>query len=282
MDWRNLGQRVAVGLIFIPLILSAIWFGKHFFLLFIEVIVGVGLIEFYDLAKYKNARPQRWLGVLAGIAVPALIYAGYSDQLWLLFSGLTVAVVTIELFSKPESGGSPLLNVSVTLFGVAYVAGLLSFLVLIRELPQVIGGEYVQAGTWVIMIFVVIWICDTAAYFVGLHFGKHKLFPRVSPKKTIEGAVGGFVFAMLSAVVCQQTFVKGLRLQDALVIGVIIGIAGQLSDLVESLFKRDAGIKDSSKLIPGHGGILDRFDSEMLVAPLVYVYLLAVNVSSNG
>lgn len=277
MDWRNLGQRVAVGLIFIPLILSAIWFGKHFFLLFIEVIVGIGLIEFYDLAKYKNARPQRWLGVLAGIAVPALIYAGYSDHLWLLLSALTVAVVIIELFSKPESGGSPLLNVSVTLFGVAYVAGLLSFLMLIRELPHVIGGEYVQAGTWVIMIFAVIWICDTAAYFVGLYFGKHKLFPRVSPKKTIEGAVGGFMFAILSAVVCQQTFVKGLSLQDALVIGVIIGIAGQLSDLVESLFKRDAGIKDSSKLIPGHGGILDRFDSEMLVAPLVYFYLLAIN-----
>lgn len=282
MDWRNLGQRVAVGLIFIPLILSAIWFGKHFFLLFIEIIVGLGLIEFYDLAKYKNARPQRWLGVLAGIAIPALIYADYSDQLWLLLSGLTVAVVTIELFSKPETGGSPLLNVSVTLFGVAYVAGLLSFLVLLRELPHVIGGEYVQAGTWVIMIFAVIWICDTAAYFVGLYFGKHKLFPRVSPKKTIEGAVGGFVFALLAAVVCQQTFVKGLRLQDALVIGVIIGIAGQLSDLVESLFKRDAGIKDSSKLIPGHGGILDRFDSEMLVAPLVYVYLLGMNISSNG
>lgn len=279
MDWRNLGQRVAVGLIFIPLILSAIWFGKHFFLLFIEIIVGLGLIEFYDLAKHKNARPRRGPGVLAGIAAPALIYAGYSDKLWLLLGGLTVAVVTIELFSKPESGGSPLLNVSVTLFGVAYVAGLLSFLVLIRELPHVIGGEYVQAGTWVIMIFVVIWICDTAAYFVGLYFGKHKLFPRVSPKKTMEGAVGGFVFAILSAVVCQQTFVKGLSLQDALIIGVIIGSAGQLSDLVESLFKRDAGIKDSSKLIPGHGGILDRFDSEMLVAPLVYVYLLAVNVS---
>lgn len=282
MDWRNLGQRVAVGLIFIPVILSAIWFGRHFFLLFVEIIVALGLIEFYDLAKYKNTRPQRWLGVLAGIAAPALIYAGHSDKLWLLLGGLTVAVVTIELFSKPESGGSPLLNVSVTLFGVAYVAGLLSFLVLIRELPHVMGGEYAQAGTWVIMIFVIIWICDTAAYFVGLYFGKHKLFPRVSPKKTMEGAVGGFVFAVLSAVVCQQTFVKGLGLQDALVIGVIIGSAGQLSDLVESLFKRDAGIKDSSKLIPGHGGILDRFDSEMLVAPLVYVYLLAVNVSSNG
>jgi len=276
VDWRNLGQRVLVGMIFIPLILWAIWTGRQVFLLFMTVVVGLGLHEFYDLAIYKQTRPQRWLGILAGVALPVAIYAGFGDMLWLWFIAMLVALLIVELFSKPTAENSPLLNLATTILGIAYVAGLLSFLVAIRELPHLTGGSYTAAGTWVIMIFAVIWICDTAAYFVGLYLGKRKLFPRVSPKKTVAGAVSGFVFAILSALACQQTFVQELTVRDAVVIGVIVGSFGQMSDLVESLFKRDAGIKDSSNLIPGHGGVLDRFDSEMLVAPLVYFYLLAV------
>lgn len=277
MDWRNFGQRVAVGIIFIPLIVSAIWVGRQFFLMFIAVVVGLGLYEFYDLARHKQARPQRWLGIAGGMALPVAIYFGYGDMLWLWFMAVLVALLIVELFTKPAGEGGPLVNLAATVFGMAYVAGLLSFLVAIRELPRLTGSNYSAAGTWVIMLFAVIWICDTAAYFVGMYFGKRKLFARVSPKKTVAGAVGGFVFAILSALACQQTFVQELTVPDAVAIGVIIGVFGQMSDLVESLFKRDAGVKDSSKLIPGHGGILDRFDSEMLVAPLVYFYLLAIN-----
>ncbi|MDZ7269319.1 MAG: phosphatidate cytidylyltransferase [candidate division KSB1 bacterium] len=277
MDWHNLGQRVVVGLICIPLIVSAIWVGRQFFLLFIALVVGLGLYEFYDLARHKQARPQRWLGMAGGVALPVAIYFGYGDLLWLWFTAVVVALLVVELFSRPTGESGPLHNLAITVFGMVYVAGLLSFLVAIRELPRLTGSDYHAAGTWVIMIFAVIWICDTAAYFVGLYFGKRKLFARVSPKKTVAGAVGGFVFAILSALACQRTFVKELTVPDAVVIGVIIGVFGQMSDLVESLFKRDAGLKDSSNLIPGHGGILDRFDSEMLVAPLVYFYLLARN-----
>jgi phosphatidate cytidylyltransferase len=124
------------------------------------------------------------------------------------------------------------------------------------------------------MLLVTIWVCDTAAYFTGVVFGRHKLFERVSPKKTWEGAIGGLIFAILMAVASHYWFVRDLRLIDSMVIGFMIGTIGQLSDLAESLFKRDAGVKDSSGLIPGHGGVLDRFDSEMLVAPQVYLYLL--------
>ncbi|NUO79902.1 phosphatidate cytidylyltransferase [candidate division KSB1 bacterium] len=278
MDWRNLGQRVMVGVIFIPVILGASWYGKQAFLFLIEVIIGAGLIEFYNLAKQKHARPQRELGIIAGLGFSLLIYAGHSDKISLLLTGLAVLLLLVELFRKPEPGGSPLLNAATTIFGVVYVAGLLSFLVLIREMPRATGAEYAHAGTWLILIFVTIWICDTAAYFVGKGFGTHKLYERVSPKKTWEGAIGGLVFAVLAALACHGTFVKGLRMVDAAVIGLLAGTVGQMSDLVESLFKRDAGVKDSSILIPGHGGMLDRFDSEMLVAPLVYLYLLAVGV----
>ena len=108
---------------------------------------------------------------------------------------------------------------------------------------------------------------------LGSKFGKHKLFPRVSPNKTVEGTAFGFFFALLTAYISQLTFLPEISLVDALVIGVICGSFGQASDLIESLFKRDAGVKDASNLIPGHGGVLDRFDSEILVAPVVYFYL---------
>lgn len=278
MDWRNLSQRVAVGVIFIPVILGASWYGRHAFLFLLEVIIGVGLIEFYTLTKQKNIHAHRELGILGGLALALLIYAEHSDKLWLLFSGLLVVMLLTELFRKPEPNNSALLNVAATIFGVAYVAGLLSFLLLIRQMPVASSSDYAHAGTWLVMIFVSIWVCDTAAYFVGLGFGKHKLYERVSPKKTWEGAIGGLFFSVVAALACQATFVKGLRMQDAAVIGLLAGTVGQMSDLVESLFKRDAGVKDSSVLIPGHGGMLDRFDSEMLVAPLVYFYLLAVGI----
>jgi len=116
-------------------------------------------------------------------------------------------------------------------------------------------------------------VCDTAAYIVGSYLGKHKLIPRISPNKSIEGTVAGFFFALITAYICYITFIQGLRLQDALVIGGIAGSIGQYGDLFESMFKRDAGVKDSSHIIPEHGGILDRFDSLTLSAPVVFLYL---------
>ena len=134
------------------------------------------------------------------------------------------------------------------------------------------GHPTIFGGKLIILLLLSIWICDSAAYIAGSRFGRHKLFSRVSPNKTVEGTLFGFLFALATAFACQMTFINELSLTQALVIGGICGSFGQLSDLVESLLKRDAGVKDSSNLIPGHGGILDRFDSEILVAPLVYFY----------
>ncbi len=125
----------------------------------------------------------------------------------------------------------------------------------------------------VISLFAIIWICDTAAFHVGSALGRHKLFPRVSPNKSWEGAVAGFVAALLAAAAAKYLVLEFLTLGSAVLIGAIVGIFGQIGDLVESLLKRDAGVKDSSTLIPGHGGVFDRFDSLLLVSPLVYLYV---------
>ncbi|MEP7219062.1 MAG: phosphatidate cytidylyltransferase, partial [Bacteroidota bacterium] len=118
-----------------------------------------------------------------------------------------------------------------------------------------------------------IWTCDSFAYYAGRSFGKHKLFERVSPKKTWEGAVAGAIGGVAAMIGMQQWFLPYLTVGDAVVIGFIAGVFGQLGDLAESHMKRDAGVKDSSQIIPGHGGIFDRFDSLLFVAPLVYIYL---------
>jgi phosphatidate cytidylyltransferase len=118
-----------------------------------------------------------------------------------------------------------------------------------------------------------IWICDTAAYFGGLSMGKHRLFLRVSPKKSWEGAVWGFAGAVATMVLFQYTLLPYLAFHQAIIMGVIIGIFGQVGDLIESLLKRDADVKDSSGLLPGHGGVLDRFDSLIYVSPILYLYI---------
>ena len=183
-----------------------------------------------------------------------------------------------------------MLNAGTTVVGVMVVSLFFGTLIEIRELfpygfpvskffAVSIAGDAELAtitrwgGFTVVSLLASIWVCDTAAYFGGLTFGRHRLFERVSPKKTWEGAGFGFVGALLTMLAARSLVLDYLRIQDALIIGVIIGVFGQLGDLVESRFKRDAGAKDSSALIPGHGGVYDRFDSLVFVAPIVYLYI---------
>lgn len=271
MALSNFGVRTLVTAVGAPLILYLAWRGGVLFLVLIEIITLLGLKEFYILAERKLAQPSLLLGRIGCIALGLILYFTERQYAGLSVAILIVLLVMAELF---RNNGSPLLNTATALLGVGYVGGLLNFLLLIRQLPNHRAMDYAMGGTWVVMLFVVIWVCDTAAYLFGSRFGKHSLFKRVSPKKTVEGAVAGLAAAVLTAWACHATFVNGLRLQDSLIIGLICGVIGQISDLAESRFKRDAGVKDSSNLIPGHGGVLDRFDSELLVAPIVYVYLV--------
>jgi phosphatidate cytidylyltransferase len=226
-------------------------------------------------------------GLLArGIAAP---FPSMAQWLLIVLLVAVPVIMTVELFrGRP----GPLVNVAVTLFGAAYAGLFLGSLVGLRELfiPEdfpvyayfplhgSVAPDEVPAvlsrwgGYTVIAVFVSIWVCDSAAYFAGRAFGRHKLFPRVSPNKTWEGAAAGFI-AAVGIFLIARSVLPYMGVVDALVCGVIVGVCGQTGDLAESLLKRDAGVKDSSSLIPGHGGVLDRFDSLLFVAPLVFVYL---------
>lgn len=259
--------RVLVALIAIPFFLAACYAGG---LLFFGLALILGLLAEYELlaiARKKSADPSALLGYLA---VAALITNAYFRfiEFELLIILIVLPIVTLEMF---RNRGSSVINIGSAFLGIFYIGIAMSTLVLIREFFT--EPDYIRGALVVFTILAAIWVCDSAAYFGGLSLGKHKLFPRVSPKKSWEGAIFGFVFAMATVLAAKYWLLQFLGWDNALVIGLIVGIMGQLGDLSESWLKRDAGVKDSSQLIPGHGGIFDRFDSLIAVAPLVYVYL---------
>lgn len=271
MGLEKFGVRTLITVIFGPLILLSAWQGGYVFFAVVASVVVLAQNEFYDLAAQKVTSPMRIIGIATGIFMCFIFFYNQTHTLWLLITGACFLIVSYELFRNEVA---PILNIATTLMGIFYVALFLGFLLLIRELPHQLNlDDYRTGGKWIMLIFLSIWICDSAAYILGARFGKHKLFERVSPNKTIEGTLFGFVFALVTAYVSYLLFLNEMSLFHVLVIGGICGSLGQVSDLIESLFKRDARVKDSSNILPGHGGILDRFDSEILVAPAVYLYI---------
>lgn len=306
--YSTLPTRVMVALVAIPLILWAAFQGGYWFFALVALISGFSLWEFYLLAERKGVAPLKLIGLIFGLLVNfAFVYERAQIDLYRFFEGMgirlsmfsqlqlllvlelvfVVLVLLVELFRHK---GSPLLNIGTTVLGVVTISLFFGTLIAIRELfpygfpvykffPSALAQEQSleQINRWggftIAAILATVWICDTAAYFGGLSLGKHKLFERVSPKKTWEGAVFGFVFANITMLVAQMLFLEYLSYSDALVIGSIIGVFGQVGDLIESRFKRDVEVKDSSAIIPGHGGVYDRFDSLVFVAPILYLYI---------
>lgn len=305
----NMATRVAVAVVAIPIILCVTYIGGFAFCLFIMLISSIALIEFYTLSQRKGASPLRLLGIIVGIVIVSTFFYGEifgqlvpllqrlspeirtpSQLQWLLIVLICFVLISflIELF---RGKALPLFNLTATVFGVLYVSVCLGTLVGIRELflndfplPRflsLVGPQSAEAtrelsyrwgGYTVISILAYIWICDTAAQFVGLKYGKHKLFPRVSPNKSWEGVVSGLIAAIAAALLAKYTVLPFFSVGESVVIGFVVGVFGQLGDLAESLLKRDAGVKDSSQIIPGHGGVLDRFDSLLFVSPILYLY----------
>ncbi len=271
MALETLGIRALVTFTMGPLILFCAWLGGWYFMGVVSIISILALHEFYGLATHKGATPATWLGLSSALVIDLMLFLGESATIPAFLVAMFMTLATIELFRNKKN---PILNVATTLMGLFYIALPFGFLILIRQLPGTGGSR----GGLIILIFLAVWICDSAAYLVGSRFGKHKLFPRVSPNKTIEGTLAGFVFAIITAYVAHVTFLPDVNVFAVLAVGAICGSLGQASDLLESLFKRDAEVKDSSSLIPGHGGVLDRFDSEILVAPAVYLLFRLIAV----
>ncbi len=263
--------RVLAACVFLPCFIIIAMRGGYYFLALVDIIIFVGLLEFFGMMSAKGLRPYRSVGIVCGLALSWAMYFhnGLYANLFLIVTML--AIMTLELTRR--DGKNAIYHVAATMLGVMYVAYLGSHLVLLRELPLATGRDYADGSSFVFLVFVVTWAGDTGAYIVGSTLGRHPLLPRVSAKKTIEGSVGGLVFAVGGAVAAAFTFAGYLDVAHAVVLGVAAGVVGQLGDLFESLLKRDADVKDTSEIIPGHGGALDRFDGLLFTTPLLYYYL---------
>lgn len=269
MKLNNTTVRILVAILGIPVILGFSMWGGWLFVAFVSVIGLISFYEFHLLLKAKNIHSNLPLGILFTFA---LIVNAYLN----IFSGTNLFaafVLLLLLFELFRNKGSEIMNIGGTLLGLFYIGFFSSFLILIREFYTDLPMFYDRGGYLIITVMAAIWICDSAAYFLGLAFGKHRLFLRVSPKKSWEGAIAGFVFSILAVIASKYLVLDFMDWDQLIGIGLIVGIFGQTGDLIESLMKRDAEVKDSSALIPGHGGVFDRFDSLIFSAPIIYLFL---------
>ncbi|MCK5740399.1 phosphatidate cytidylyltransferase [bacterium] len=266
----SLIKRILVSVIGIPLVFLFIWMGGWYFTALIVLICVLAQREYYQLCEKKGTIPMKTLGMILGAFLAVSFKLTTSENILVLFAVSSLLIMAVGLFRKK---GSAILDDAVTIGGLLYPTILFAFLILIRESGTAIGQPDMYGAKWLFSILIATWICDTAAYFIGSAIGKHKLFQRVSPNKTIEGAIAGLVFAIITMWIINMTFFPEVQLQHLLIVGAICGSFGQLGDLVESKIKRDAAQKDSSNLLPGHGGLLDRFDTLFMTAPIIYFYI---------
>lgn len=267
----SLALRLLSAAVFIPLFIVVLRLGGWPYLAFVEGVILLGSLEFYRMTEALGARPHVLAGTLVSGGLAGLFYLGRAEYAGALVTGFLLLVLMLEL--RRGSPAGTLANMGATVLGVLYVGWLGSYLGLLRSFPER-HGQLSEVGARVVFFtFFLTWMGDTGAFFIGRAFGRHKLLPSVSPGKSVEGFFGGIAGALLAAWVGQRWVLPQAPLGDALLLGLLAGLLGPLGDLVESLFKRESGLKDSAHLIPGHGGVLDRFDSLLFVAPVFYYYL---------
>jgi phosphatidate cytidylyltransferase len=262
-------NRSIVSTLGIPGILLFIWLGDIWFALFMVTVMLLALYEYYQIAKLKDANPIIWIGLLASLLIALFYYYQPEIDLIYVFSIIVAFIMValfIELFRKKTN---PTENFNITVGGILYIPLLVGTLIGIRNF------DASNATNFTFALFISIWICDSAAYIAGKKFGKKKIYPRVSPNKTVVGSIAGLIFAFITYIVMDKIgFIKfDLDITQITILSIISGVFGQTGDFVESLFKRDANVKDSGALLLGHGGVLDRFDSLIIASPLVYIFL---------
>jgi len=273
----NLSTRVTTGAVGIPLIIILSLLGKIPFLIFVLAIGLISFFEFSKMMKNKLSYTNKFVGYISIALIIINEYITTNEKTFIdyhIFFLIIIVILTLfELFRNNHSATS---NLGATLLGILYIGFFSAAIVDLREFYKESVFTYYQGGYLIISILASIWICDSAAYFIGTAYGLHKLLPRVSPHKSWEGSIAGFVFAIVGMIAAHWFLLDFMELRDAIVIGVIVGLFGQIGDLIESLIKRDAQVKDSSSIIPGHGGIFDRFDSLLYTVPVVYLYLTLI------
>ncbi|RIK41050.1 MAG: phosphatidate cytidylyltransferase [Chloroflexi bacterium] len=250
--------RIIVGLIALPLVLAPIWFGGVWCLILLLVVALAGGVEFFGLLDHGGYRPLRWIGLLW---IGGLVATGWQPGLPLAVPLITVGLVVmlvISLFQREQ----PVHTWLATSGGAIYLGLMLGHVMALRQLP---------AGLWWLLYGLLItWTNDTAAYFAGVTLGRRRLWPRLSPKKTWEGTVAGWVGAALMGGVLMAVLPVQMPIAYGAALGALGGVFALLGDLAVSMVKRQVRVKDSGHLIPGHGGALDRLDSLLFVLPLIY------------
>lgn len=272
MAVSNLGWRVLVAVVFGPLFLVVFWVGGFLLLFSLCVVVVMGAREFYHLQENKGLQPWMWFGVVASLTWCFGVYRFLDDFSFYYLIGLTILIFLLSFCRREDE--FRLADAGATLMGVLYIGFFGSFALLVRNFPEVEMSENETAKLSVLVLFG-IWATDIVAYFSGRLFGRWNPFPKISPEKTGAGFIGGLVAAVLTMLVGGQ--ILGLLwFWASFGLGFIVGTGALIGDLFESMLKRNAGVKNTSEIIPGHGGVLDRFDSFLFVFPLVYLYLILI------
>lgn len=256
-------KRIISGIVFLPLFVALVHFGTplHFFLLLAPAVI-VANFEYFSIIRKTGVNGYPFVGAVLGFLLALNFYFdGRYFSEWMagaLFIMFTTALVTNKNIRTTLS------QISYSFLGVLYVAGLLGYLQLLRN--QENGGQLI------FLLFLIVWLGDTVAYYIGKTLGKTPLAPTISPNKTVEGAVGGLLGSLLGGGIAYGLLPNSFSLVHCLIVALICGMIGQLGDLSESLLKRNADTKDSGSIIPGHGGLLDRLDSLMFAGPVLYFY----------
>ena len=286
----NLQLRLLTAAVLIPAVTYMIFKGGYWVLGTVVVITVMGLSEFYQLIEAKGAHPLRGFGIIAGASLPVVAFVGSEYHATILMSAVLLGVMVAQLGKARIS--ESLASISGTFFGVFYVGWLLSHAIVLRDFHRVAQGKWgdvavagilPEVGIFYLFFTVAIVIAgDAGAYFAGRAYGRRKLAPKISPAKTVEGALGAVVAGIgvgLGSKAVFEILIPGVTVQIGWVVcgvlAVIISVVGIIGDLVESLLKRDAAVKDTGILLPGTGGILDRADSSLLAIPVMYYLMLA-------
>lgn len=260
--------RVLTAIVFLPLLFAALWLGTPiYFVVLAALAIVLGLLEYYALMHCGG----RERGVLAALGIIVAFYFKRPELVAAVMAALVMVELLSQLFTRREGEDleQAIPAAALRLFGVLYVALLGGYIIGLR----VAGDEVSQLPAKLLtLFFIVVFAGDTGAYYTGRALGKRRLAPHISPGKTVEGAIGGLLGNVLAALIAHYTFFPELPLVHAAPLAIVMGLLGITGDLCESMLKRGAKAKDAGKLIPGHGGLLDRLDSMLFNAPLLFYY----------
>ena len=283
----SLAQRVVSAVVLLPIIAGMVWWSVWAVAAIVLIATIISLVELYGAFRQGGYRPRLVVGLASSMLLLGAITLRVFSSVDLVLPAITciiIASLAVELTRHQEAG--VLASWSLTVSGAFYISWLLSHFILLRSLNTTLGSSVFSSlqlqidsgAAWIYFVLAITFIQDTAAYFAGKNFGRHKMAPILSPKKTWEGAAGGLAGSIAAALICVPLLGLPISLLQAGLIGIVGGIAGPIGDLAESMIKRQVGLKDAGNLIPGHGGILDRADSLLFTAPILY-YLIQLFIS---